>query len=75
MGITEDSRLQLLLIAFCLGAFFEGAAGFGTPVAVCGALLIGLGFKPVQAAGLPCWPILLRRHLADWAFRLLPSRV
>jgi lactate permease len=52
MGVTEDSRLQLLLIAFCLGAFFEGAAGFGTPVAVCGALLIGLGFKPIQAAGL-----------------------
>jgi lactate permease len=50
--ITEDSRLQLLLIAFCLGAFFEGAAGFGTPVAVCGTILLGLGFKPVQAAGL-----------------------
>ncbi len=50
--ITEDSRLQLLLIAFCLGAFFEGAAGFGTPVAVCGTVLLGLGFKPVQAAGL-----------------------
>ena len=43
-GITGDSRLQLLLIAFCFGAFFEGAAGFGTPVAVTAALLIGLGF-------------------------------
>ena len=51
-GITQDRRLQLLLIAFCLGAFFEGAAGFGTPVAVTAALLIGLGFKPLQASGL-----------------------
>ena len=50
--VTEDSRLQLLLIAFCLGAFFEGAAGFGTPVAVCGTILLGLGFTPLQAAGL-----------------------
>jgi len=51
-GITEDSRLQLLLIAFCFGAFFEGAAGFGTPVAVTGAMLIGLGFTRLQASGL-----------------------
>ena len=51
-SVTDDSRLQLLLIAFALGAFFEGAAGFGTPVAVCGAILIGLGFRPLQAAGL-----------------------
>jgi lactate permease len=51
-GIVEDSRLQLLLVAFCFGAFFEGAAGFGTPVAVTGAMLIGLGFSPLQAAGL-----------------------
>lgn len=51
-NVTGDSRLQLLLIAFALGAFFEGAAGFGTPVAVCGAILISLGFKPLQAAGL-----------------------
>ncbi len=51
-NITDDGRLQLLLIAFALGAFFEGAAGFGTPVAVCGAILISLGFKPLQAAGL-----------------------
>jgi lactate permease len=49
-GITADSRLQLLLIAFTLGAFFEGASGFGTPVAVCGALLLGLGFEPLHAA-------------------------
>ncbi len=51
-GITEDCRLQLLLIAFCFGAFFEGAAGFGTPVAVTAAILIGLGFSPLAASGL-----------------------
>lgn len=51
-GITNDSRLQLLLVAFCFGAFFEGAAGFGAPVAVTGAMLIGLGFNRLQAAGL-----------------------
>jgi lactate permease len=49
-GVTTDRRLQLLLIAFCFGAFFEGAAGFGTPVAVTGAMLIGLGFPPLQAS-------------------------
>ena len=51
-GVTEDRRLQLLLIAFSFGAFFEGAAGFGTPVAVTGAILIGLGFSPLAASGL-----------------------
>jgi lactate permease len=51
-GITRDRRLQLLLIAFSFGAFFEGAAGFGTPVAVTGAILIGLGFRPLAASGL-----------------------
>ena len=51
-GITEDRRLQLLLIAFAFGAFFEGAAGFGTPVAVTAAILIGLGFSPLAASGL-----------------------
>ena len=51
-GITRDRRLQLLLIAFCFGAFFEGAAGFGTPVAVTGAMLIGLGFPPLEASAL-----------------------
>ena len=50
-GITQDCRLQLLLIAFSFGAFFEGASGFGTPVAVTAALLIGLGFRPLQASG------------------------
>ena len=51
-GITNDRRLQLLLVAFCFGAFFEGAAGFGTPVAVTAAIMMGLGFKPLAAAGL-----------------------
>ena len=51
-GISDDRRLQLLFIAFCFGAFFEGAAGFGTPVAVTAAMLIGLGFSPLAASGL-----------------------
>jgi lactate permease len=51
-SITRDRRLQLLLIAFCFGGFFEGAAGFGTPVAVTAAILIGLGFSPLKASGL-----------------------
>jgi lactate permease len=51
-NVSEDRRVQLLLIAFAFGAFFEGAAGFGTPVAVTGAILIGLGFSPLAASGL-----------------------
>src|SRR5438128_2492427 len=51
-GITADRRLQLLLVAFCFGAFIEGAAGFGAPVAIAGAFMIGLGFQPFQAAAL-----------------------
>jgi lactate permease len=51
-GVTTDRRLQLLLIAFSFGAFFEGASGFGTPVAVTAAILIGLGFSPLAASGL-----------------------
>jgi lactate permease len=51
-SVTNDRRLQLLLIAFSFGAFFEGASGFGTPVAVTGAILIGLGFSPLAASGL-----------------------
>src|ERR1700721_3098944 len=50
--ITPDRRLQLLLVAFCFGAFIEGAAGFGAPVAIAGAFMIGLGFKPFHAAAL-----------------------
>jgi lactate permease len=50
--ITNDRRLQLIIIAFCFGAFFEGAAGFGTPVAVSAAMLMGLGFSPLAASGL-----------------------
>lgn len=51
-SISNDRRLQLLFVAFSFGAFFEGAAGFGTPVAVTSALLIGLGFPPLAASGL-----------------------
>jgi lactate permease len=51
-NVTEDRRLQLLLIAFAFGAFFEGASGFGTPVAITGSILIGLGFSPLAASGL-----------------------
>ena len=50
--VTPDRRLQILLIAFCFGAFFEGAAGFGTPVAVCTAMLMGLGFSPLTSAAM-----------------------
>ncbi len=51
-GITPDRRLQVLLVAFCFGAFIEGAAGFGAPVAIAGAFMIGLGFRPFHAAAL-----------------------
>ena len=51
-NISDDRRMQLLFIAFSFGAFFEGAAGFGTPVAVTAAMLMGLGFSPLSAAGL-----------------------
>jgi lactate permease len=51
-AISDDRRLQVLYVAFCLGAFFEGAAGFGTPVAVTAAMLMGLGFAPLAASGL-----------------------
>ncbi|MBT2729413.1 L-lactate permease [Bacillus sp. ISL-75] len=52
VSITEDRRLQALLVAFSFGAFLEGAAGFGAPVAISAALLVGLGFNPLYAAGL-----------------------
>src|SRR3981189_186624 len=55
-GLTEDLRLQLLLIAFSFGAFFEGASGFGTPVAITGSVLIGLGFSPPPASRLSPLP-------------------
>src|SRR6195256_4999985 len=51
-AITPDRRLQVLLVAFCFGAFIEGAAGFGAPVAIAGAFMIGLGFRPFHAAAL-----------------------
>ena len=50
--LTEDQRLQMLLVGFSFGAFLEGAAGFGAPVAITAALLVGLGFNPLYAAGL-----------------------
>jgi lactate permease len=50
--LSSDRRIQALLVAFSFGAFIEGASGFGTPVAICSALLIGLGFTPLYAAGL-----------------------
>ena len=52
VSITSDQRLQVLMVAFCFGAFLEGATGFGAPVAICASLLIGLGFEPLYAAGL-----------------------
>jgi len=52
VAITDDRRLQAIIIAFCFGAFLEGSAGFGAPVVISAALLIGLGFKPLYAAGL-----------------------
>ncbi len=63
-GLTSDRRLQAMLIAFALGAFIEGAAGFGTPVAVAAAMLTGLGFSPFFAAG-----ICLLANTAPSAFR------
>ena len=52
LALSDDRRVQALLIAFCFGAFLEGAAGFGTPVAVTAALMVGAGFRPLHAAGL-----------------------
>src|SRR5260370_10297778 len=49
-GLSADPRIQAILIAFSFGAFLEGAAGGGTPVAICGAMMVGLGFSPFQAA-------------------------
>src|SRR6266853_5649566 len=69
-GVTTDRRLQLLLIAFCFGAFFEGASGFGTPVAVTGAMLIGLGFSPLAASGLS-----LIAHTAPVAYGALGTPI
>jgi len=51
-SLSDDRRIQALLIAFCFGAFVEGAAGFGTPVAISAALMMGAGFRPLYAAGL-----------------------
>src|SRR6201991_2776670 len=69
-GVTEDRRLQLLLIAFSFGAFFEGASGFGTPVAITGAVLIGLGFSALPASGLS-----LIANTAPFAFGALGTPI
>ena len=61
VGLTEDQRLQMLLVGFSFGAFLEGAAGFGAPVAIAGAMLAGLGFDRFQAAAF----LHLRRHYAN----------
>src|SRR5262245_7319729 len=50
LALSDDRRIQALMIAFCFGAFVEGAAGFGTPVAISAALLMGAGFRPLHAA-------------------------
>ena len=54
--LSEDQRVQAVLIAFCFGALLEALAGFGTPVAICSVMLIGLGFKPAKAAAVASWP-------------------
>jgi len=69
-GLASDRRIQLLLIGFSFGAFIEGASGFGTPVAICAAMLIGLGFAPLPAAGLA-----LIGNTAPVAFGALASPV
>ncbi|NMB54656.1 MAG: L-lactate permease [Leptolinea sp.] len=87
-SITHDRRLQLLLVAFCFGAFFEGAAGFGTPVAITASMLIGLGFGPLQASGLSLFantapvpfgalgtPVLALQAVTGFDLRLLSSMI
>jgi len=69
-SLSDDRRLQALLVAFSFGAFLEGAAGFGTPVAIAGAILIGLGFEPLYAAG-----ICLLANTAPVAFGALGSPI
>ena len=69
-GLTSDRRLQLLLIAFSFGSFFESAAGFGTPVAITSALLIGLGFPPLQASDFHSLPTPPQLLMAPSAHRL-----
>ena len=62
-GISADRRIQALLIAFSFGALIEGCAGFGAPVAICGAMLIGLGFRPLEAAKLALIGKIGRAHV------------
>src|SRR6202008_3669397 len=51
-SVSDDMRVQVVVIAFCFGALLEALAGFGTPVAICGVMLVGLGFSPLKAASL-----------------------
>src|SRR5256714_2625482 len=51
-SVSNDQRVQVVIIAFCFGALLEALAGFGTPVAICGVMLVGLGFRPIKAASL-----------------------
>lgn len=87
-GVSKDRRIQALLIAFSFGAFVEGAAGFGTPVAISGALMIGLGFRPLEAAKLALigntapvafgalgTPLLTLAKITDLDLQLLSSMV
>ncbi len=69
LNVTEDQRLQLLLVGFAFGAFLEGAAGFGAPVAITSALLVGLGFRPLYAAGLCLIANTAPVAFGRWAFR------
>lgn len=76
LSITPDQRLQMLIVGFSFGAFLEGAAGFGAPVAITAALLVGLGFNPLYAAGLCLIVNTAPVALAQWAFRFwLPVRL
>ena len=70
VGVTPDSRLQLLLIAFAFGAFFEGAGGFGTPVAVCGTSSSASASLPWRLQAFRCWPT---PHLSHSAHSASPS--
>ena len=72
-GLSGDARIQAILIGFAFGAFLEGAAGGGTPVAICGAIMVGLGFNPFLAAVLcliAVFVIFGLLHILDTRFRL-----
>lgn len=64
-GISQDQRIQFLLIGFCFNAFLEGAAGFGVPIAICAVLLVSLGFKPLYYSFL----------ISDGCISFIPEKV